>query len=404
MMDNKETEGIQQKSGKKNIFFMGLTSFFMDVSSEMIFPVLPLFLANVLGINMAVIGIIEGIAEGTGSILKTFSGWLSDKIKKRKLLIGLGYSFSAITKPFLALVTAWPHVLLVRFLDRVGKGVRTSPRDALIAESSEASQRGKSFGIHRMMDTVGAIVGTIIAFWLLSKLPEAYRTIFSYSAIPAGLAVLTIIFFVKEKKKKEGEQKITPFKLSFKLFDKNFKKFVIIASLFSLANFSYAFFILRAQDLGIAIAIIPLVYLVYNIVYAIFAIPAGKFSDKVGKKTILITGYIIFGLTCLGFAFATQSIYAWILFAFYGLFFALTEGVSRAYVSDLVSPEARGTALGIYHTSIGLMAIPASIIAGFLWNFISFKATFLFSCVVAILAATLLLSLKTYRVKETSGL
>lgn len=375
---------------KKNVFFMGLVSFFTDISSEMILPVLPLFLSNVLHVNMAVIGLIEGIASSVASILKTVSGWLSDKFRKRKIFIVLGYLLSTIVKPFLAIATLWQHVLAVRVLDRIGKGIRTSPRDALIAESSE-KRKGAAFGFHRMMDTSGAIVGTLVASYLLFKIANAYRTIFWLAVIPAIIAVFIAIFFVKEIRKKEIKE--AEFKFSFKSLDVNYKKFIFIATLFSLGNFSYAFFLLRAQELGIALALIPIVYLVYNISYGISAFPAGKWSDKVGKRKMLVIGYLIFALTCLGFAFTSAAIYAWFLFAFCGVYNAINNVVSRAYVADLVTADKRGTALGIFHTFTGLALFPASFIGGILWNSFSAKITFIYGAVLAFVASFLLWNL-----------
>ncbi len=375
---------------KKNVFFMGLVSFFTDVSSEMILPVLPLFLANVLHANMAIIGLIEGIAGSIASVLKTVSGWLSDKLKKRKIFVVLGYLLSTIVKPFLAIAIVWQHVLTVRVLDRIGKGIRTSPRDALIAESSE-EKKGTAFGFHRAMDTFGAVVGTLIASYLLFKIANAYRTIFWLAVIPAIIAVLIVIFFVKEIRKKEIKE--VPFKFSFKSLDGDYKKFVFIATLFSLGNFSYAFFLLRAQELGIKLAIIPIVYLVYNVSYGILAFPAGRWSDKIGKRKMLIIGYLIFALTCLGFAFTSIAFYAWFLFAFWGIYGAINNVVSRAYVADLVTAEKRGTALGIFHTFTGLALFPASFVGGILWNIFSSKIAFVYGAVLAIIASILLFTL-----------
>lgn len=379
------------KDTKKNVWYLGLVSFFTDVSSEMIFPILPLFLTTVLKANMAVIGAIEGIAESASSILKLFSGWLSDKLEKKKILIFSGYGLSTITKPVLALATSWWHVLFVRFFDRVGKGIRSAPRDALIASSVSKESRGKSFGIHRMMDTLGAVVGTIIASLLLAYFANNFRLIFWLSFIPGLIAILIIVFLVKEvKQEKKAEKRLT---LSLKQFKPEFKKFLFVIALFSMANFSYAFFILRARDIGLALALIPVVYLVYNIFYASFSIPAGKMSDKIGRINVLAVGFLLFGVSALGFAFIANPITIWILFALYGLFMAVTDGVSRAHVSDIVEEDKRGSALGVYHSLIGITVLPANLIGGFLWNSINVYAPFVYAAVVSIIAFILLMVL-----------
>ena len=378
------------KNPKKNVWYLGLVSFFTDVGSEMIFPILPIFLTSVLKANMAIVGLIEGIAESASALLKLASGWFSDKFGKKKLLVIGGYSLSTITKPLLAISTHWTHVLGVRFFDRVGKGIRTSPRDALIAASTVKKERGKSFGLHRAMDTSGAIVGTLIAFFILQKyLGDAFRLIFWLSFIPGLIAVLILVFGVKESKSKVEKK----YSFNFKNLNPNLKRFLFVILLFNLANFSYAFFILRAQDVGLLIALIPLVYLVYNLFYAFFAIPAGKLSDIIGRRDVLSTGFLLFGLTALGFAFVANTFTIWILFALYGLFMAITDGVSRAYVSDLTIKEERGTTLGAYHTIVGITVLPANFIGGILWYKINVFAPFVYAAVLSILAALLLVIL-----------
>lgn len=374
----------------RNVWYMGLASFFTDISSEMIFPILPLFLTTVLKANMAVIRLIEGIAESASALLKLISGWISDKFGKKKPLVITGYSFSAITKPLLALATHWTHVLAVRFLDRVGKGIRTAPRDALIAASVKKNERGKSFGLHRALDTSGAIIGTLIAFFILQKyLGDAFRLIFWLSFIPGLIAVLILIFAISDVK---GEVK-KKFAFDFKNLNPNLKRFLLIITIFNLANFSYAFFILRARDVGVAVALIPLIYLVYNLFYASFSIPAGKISDKFRRRNVLFIGLLLFSLATLGFAFTATSIMIWILFALYGLFMVVTDGVSRAYVSDLALEEKRGTALGAYHTIVGITVLPANLLGGILWQKINVQAPFIYAAALSSISAVLLLIL-----------
>ena len=376
-----------KKKIPKNVIWMSLASMFNDISSEMIFPILPLFLANVLKINTTFIGLIEGFAESTSSILKTFSGYVSDRLNKRKSIVALGYLLSTLTKPLLAISTLWQHVLAIRFLDRTGKGVREPPRDALIAASVNKNTRGKAFGFQRTFDTLGAVIGTMLAFAFLSLLFN-YRTIFWISFIPAAISVLIIVFFVKEIKTKVSNHIRMGFNL--KDYSKEFKIFIAISTLFALGNFSYAFFILKAQDF-VSVAFIPLIYLLYNIFYAAFALPAGNLSDRLGRRNIIAIGYLLFGVAALGFVLIENSLYAWMLFAIYGISIAFREAVSRAYVTDLVSEDKRGTALGIYYTFTGLAIFPASLVAGFLWNFGS-EIAFLYATILSIIATALLLA------------
>lgn len=374
----------------RNVLSLGWVSLFTDMSSQMIFPLIPLFLANVLGVGKEVIGLIEGTAESTASILKVLSGWISDRLGKRKALVFVGYTFSTLSKIIFGFSTIWQHVFMGRLLDRVGKGIRTSPRDALIADAIGRKGRGKYFGFHRMMDRLGAIVGTLLAFVFLAQFHNDFRKVFLVSVIPAAIAVLVIIFFVKEKKKINEGMRKSP-QLSLKLVDRRFKIFIIIAVLFALGNFSYAFLILRAQDLGIPAVIIPLVWLLYNITYAFSAVPAGVLSDRHGRRKVLAFGYALFGIVCLGFILAPSAAYAWVLFGLYGVFAAVFESVSRAFASDLATQKIRATALGVYHTSVGLAAFPASLMAGMLWRFRGSMATFSYGAVLAFVAALLLL-------------
>lgn len=375
----------------RNVIVLGIASLLTDASSEMIFPLLPLFLVNVLAAEKSIVGLIEGIAESTASILKVFSGWFSDKIGKRKPIIFSGYGISTFVKPFLALATSWFHVLAVRFADRVGKGIRTSPRDAMIADSTDEKVRGKAFGFHRSMDTLGAMIGPSIAFLLFPLF--GYRNIFLLATIPGVIAVFLILAFVKERERPIQKNNPQPIKFSFKSLSKEFKIFVILAALFALGNFSYAFIILRAQDVGITPELIPLLYLLFNTVYALFSIPAGILSDKIGRKPVIALGYTTFGVMCLGFAVATSSILAIVMFALYGIFNAITETVQRAFVSDLTIAELRATALGTFHAAVGMAALPASIVAGVLWQSFGATATFLYGATLAFLSTILLIIL-----------
>jgi len=285
----------------KNVTIAGLVSFFMDVSSEMIYPLVPLFLANVLGASKSTIGLIEGIAESTASLLKTFSGICSDRIGNRKWLMAIGYSISTLSRSIIALASVWQHVMASRFVDRFGKGIRTAPRDAIIAESADKAVLGRAFGFHRAMDTMGAVVGPALAFFLLGRFSNNYRIVFWLSMIPGFIAVLLIALFITEKKKAIVSHAERP-KLTAAHFDWRFKFFVIIATLFAVGNSSDVFLILRAEQKGIQTAMIPVVYLLFNLVHSLSSIPAGMASDKFGKKRVILLGFILFAALYYGFA------------------------------------------------------------------------------------------------------
>jgi len=382
----------------KNIFVLGLVSFFNDVASEMIYPIVPIFLTSVLGAPVAIVGLIEGIAESTASILKVISGWLSDKYRKRKPFVIAGYSLSAVSKIILSFAYSWPFVLFARFMDRFGKGTRTSARDALIAESSKTSARGRSFGFHRALDTLGAVVGPLIALLGINFLDNNYRLIFFLAFIPAGIGVLLLIFFVKEKKKEENV--LSALNFNWRSLDSSFKIFLLISFIFALGNSSDAFLILRAQNLGLSVTMVILVYVLFNSTYAIFSIPAGIISDKIGPKKVLLTGFLLFSAIYLFFGLTNVSFLLWLLFPFYGIYMALTEGVGKAYISNLVPEEKAGTAFGIYQTTIGLCTFFASFIAGLLWTYVGVSAPFVFGSVMAVVAALLFVVLPGCRRRQ----
>lgn len=372
-----------------NILVLGLTSLLTDVSSEMVFALLPFFMVYVLNIEIMFVGFVEGSAEAAASFLKTLSGWLSDKVGRRKPFAVLGYSMSALLRPLFSIATSPIHIFIIRVADRVGKGIRTPPRDALIADSVKEDVRGKAYGFHRSMDTLGAVIGPLIAFLLFPAL--WYRNIFLASLIPGLAAVILLTAFVKEKpwigmKDRRIQIESKPFSLGFKVF-------VAIATTFTLSNFSYAFFLLRAKDLGIAIGYVPLLYLLFNLVYATFAFPIGVMADRVGKKLMVSLGYLTFGLTCLGFAFASSPTQAVALFIAYGLSFATVDAVQRAMVPDLVTARQRGAAFGVLHAAIGLASLPSSFIAGALWQLYGASIPFITGAVVSITSAMLLLML-----------
>jgi len=374
---------------EKNIFFTGLVSFFMDVSTEMIYPLVPLFLASVLGVNKSVIGLIEGIAESTASLLKVFSGWLSDKIGNRKKLMIVGYAISTLSRPITATAGGWPQMLVARFVDRFGKGVRTAPRDAIIAESCDTSRLARSFSFHRSMDTMGAVVGPAIAMFVLGAFSNNYTLVFWLSMVPAIIAVLLIVFFITEKKKAAANTQAATPKLMLAALSWKAKFFICIAALFALGNSSDAFLILRAQQTGIATAVIPAVYLLFNLIYAGSAIPAGMIADRFGKKRLILLGLVLFAALYCGFAVASTPAAIWLLFGLYGVFMGLTEGIQKAYLATIIPPEIRATAFGLFATAVGLSALPASIIGGWLWDHVSPAATFYYGAITAAVSAML---------------
>jgi MFS family permease len=366
-------------------------SLFTDISTEMLVPALPLFLTTVLGAPMTVVGLIEGIAESTASVLRSFAGWLSDRAGRRKPLLVFGYSLSNITKPLLALTGSWEQVLLVRFVDRLGKGLRGAPRDALIADSVAPEQRGLAFGFHRSLDTVGAALGPLVAFAVLATRPEDYRAVFWIATIPGALAILIAGFFVRDLPR-FPQARLLP-RVTIRGLGRPFAIFTAIITLFALGNSSDAFLILRAKNLGMPTATIPLAYFGFNVVYASLSTPAGALSDRWGRRRVLIVGYVVFALVYLGFAVASGPSgrwTAWLLFLVYGTYYALTEGIQRAFIVDLVRPESLATALGVFASATGLALLPASLVAGLLWDRVGPSAPFFYGGVMAASAALLL--------------
>jgi MFS family permease len=371
----------------RNVFILGLVSLFTDLSSQMVFPLIPLFMITVLGTGAYAVGIVEGAAETTASLLKVVSGYWSDKIKRRKPFILIGYSLSAITKPLFAFASIWSFVLFVRVVERIGKGLRTAPRDAIVAESSDVSVRGKAYGFHRAMDGIGSIFGAVLAFLLLPIL--GYRNVFMFAFVPAVIAVFVILFIKEGKIPAKEETKEMSIKIGFKELPTNLKLFIIVSSIFALGHFGYAFLLLRAVDIGLADHTAILLYILFYIVYTVCTIPFGILSDKIGRKPVLRAGYVLFGITSLGLIF-TSSIYSiLLLFVIYGIFYAMIDGVGRAFVVDLAPDHLKATTLGTFHTSIGLVALPGGYIAGLLWDKISPETTFIYGLVLAIISLVL---------------
>jgi len=392
------------------VWVVTATSFLTDISSEMLVYLLPLFLANVLGVRTAVIGLIEGIAETTASLVKVFSGWLSDRLGKRKWLTVTGYGLSTVAKPFLYLATSWGWVLGVRFADRVGKGIRTAPRDAMVADSIDQHHRGLAFGLHRAGDTAGAFLGLLIALgvvWLtqgggLSLSRETFRTLVLISIIPAVLAVLVLAVGARDLARPAGSGatagKAAPPRLSLRSLSGPFRRFLVVVVFFTLGNSSDAFLVLRAQERGLSVVGVLGMLVTFNLVYAIIAAPAGALSDRIDRRRLIAGGWLLYALLYLGFALAGEIWQVWALFAVYGAYYGLTEGTAKALVADLVPAEQRGTAYGVFNAAIGLAALPASVIAGLLWqgfggwNGFGPSAPFFFGAGMALVAAVLLLT------------
>lgn len=367
-----------------NIILLGITSLLTDISTEMVYPLLPIFLTTKLGATPLIVGTIEGIAESLASLLKVFSGYFSDRVKRRKPFAIGGYSASTLGKILLYTASSWPVVLAGRVVDRFGKGIRTAPRDALIAESSSEETRGRAFGLHRTMDTLGATIGVLLAYYFISREHVDFRQIFLYSLMPAVMGVMAL-FFVREK----GGAKISKERpsLNWNALDRRLKSFLVLMFIFTLGNSSNQFLLLRAKDVGFDAKTILLLYLTYNLVYNAASYPAGAISDRIGRKALIVAGYVVYGLVYLGFALASTPASIWVLFAAYGLYMAFTEGVEKAFISDIAPENVRGTMIGLHATLVGIGLLPASLIAGALWNAFGAPAPFYFGGFMGILAA-----------------
>ncbi len=375
-----------------NIILLGVVSFLTDVSSEMILPILPFFIIALGGAGLAV-GLIGGLEGSISSILKVFSGYFSDKLGKRKALVSTGYFTSSVSKLLLSFSTTVSHVYILRSSDRVGKGVRSAPRDALIADYSVQKSRGRAFGLHRAMDSAGAILGSLLALVLFWFLDLRFELIIIIGAVIAFSAFIPLVF-VKEIRR---EPKLVSLEIGLKRLPRSLRLFILVAAVFALGNFTYMFFILRAQSFfegraGVYVSIA--LYVWFNIIYTAFSVPAGVLSDKFGRRGVLITGYFLFGMTCLGFIVSNSLTWLILFFALYGITNAIVEGTQRAFAADLAPEDLRGTGLGTFHTAIGLTALPGGIIAGLLWNSISPEIMFLYGAILGLIAAGLLATVK----------
>jgi MFS family permease len=393
------SEKNNESTGVRNVFFLGMVSLFTDLSSEMIYPLVPEFLAS-MGASKAVIGVIEGVAESTASIFRTVFGRLSDKVGKRKLFIFLGYGLSSVSKPFLYLARSWPPVMAVRFADRFGKAARTPARDALISTSVPANRKGMAFGFHRAMDRLGAVGGPLLALLVLhlfSGNDNRIRLVFLFAFIPAILA-LVFVPFARETKQKLAEQGE---KRASGLRRPGFVIFVVASIVFTLGNASNAFLILKAREAGLTVAMIPVIWVVYNIFCTVSSPIFGSLSDRIGRVPVVIASFIYYAIVYLLFGFSTALWQVWILFGAYGIYYGLSDGILRAYIADLVEPESRGTAYGIFNTGIGLALLPASILFGAVWDSLGSRwAFFLAAGLSALGFAIFLVSLAVERTRN----
>jgi MFS family permease len=386
------------KAMSGNVLAMGLVSFLTDFSTEMIYPLLPRFLTVYLHASLAFAGAMEGIAESVASVLKLFSGALADLMGVRKPLALAGYSLSSLAKPLVALATSPWQVLAVRVSDRIGKGIRTTPRDALIADSVTVDERGKAFGLQRTMDHAGAVAGPLVGAALLAFLASrghlstghAYRIVFGLACVPALLCIVVLAAWVREIKPTAGGN--ARIQLSLRGFDRVFLAYLAIVCVFTLGNSSDFFILLRASGLGLTAAQVPLAWVLLHVVKMTTSIPGGMLSDQLGRRKVIIAGWTVYALVYAGFAFGRTPLHAWVLFAVYGIYFGFTEGVEKAFVADLVRPDLRGTAYGAYNFAIGIGALPASALMGLLWTKYGVVPAFGFGAAMAFLAAVLLLA------------
>lgn len=375
---------LKNRKLSTNVITLGMVSFFNDLASEMVYPIVPIFLTTVLGAPVALVGLIEGIAESTASLLKVFSGWLSDKVQKRKIFAVYGYSLSTISKLIIGVALSWPIVLLGRFIDRFGKGIRTSARDALIAESATKENVGRAFGFHRALDTAGAVFGPLAAILLINHFgSNDLRPIFYIALIPGVIGVILLLIFVKEK---AATSKNNPPQFKIANLTPGYKTFLVVSAIFALGNSSDAFLILRAQSLGLSTTFTVLAYVVFNLVYSILSYTAGSLSDKIGPRKLLVSGFFLFALIYLLFGINQSTTWVWFLFALYGVYMAISEGISKVYITQTASPEVIATSFGAYQTIIGVCTFFSSLIAGLLWTNVNPSAPFIFGAILAIIA------------------
>lgn len=374
----------------RNIVILGLISCFADISSEMVYPIVPLYLTAALGATPALVGLIEGVAESLASLLKVFSGYVSDRFRKKKALAFSGYATGVIYKLALLLSSTWAGVLTARVIDRFGKGIRTAPRDVMVAESADGQNIGRAFGIHKMLDMFGSAIGILLAYLILTKRGTGgYHTVFVWSILPVVIA-LALFFFLKEKKEARLTSNRERFWQNIRRLDRRLLLFLMVIFVFTLGNSSNSFLLLRARDSGYSDTQAILLYFLYNLTASVLALPFGKLSDKIGRKKLLVAGYAVFSAVYLGFAFLSRAGSYVVLFILYGVYTAMTAGVERALVTEVSPKNLKGTMLGLHATLSGIALLPASAIAGLLWTRFGASAPFVYGGVMAALAAMIL--------------
>ena len=375
-----------------NVILLGLVSFFSDISAEMVYPIIPLYLTSAFGATPALIGLIEGIAESLASLLKVFSGYITDKWGKKKPIAFVGYATGLVYKIALIFAGSWGGILGARVIDRVGKGIRTAPRDVMVCDSADGNNLGKAFGVHKALDMAGSAVGIFLSYLLLQNAANtaAYKELFSISIIPAILGLLMFLF-IKEKRTHVAMNKREPFWQNIKKLDGQLKLYLFVALLFTLGNSSNAFLLLRAKSVGFADNQVILLYLVFNVIASILSIPLGRLSDRVGRKKLLVSGYIVFSIVYLGFALASSQVTILLSFILYGFYSAMITGVERAYIAEISPKDLKGTMLGLHSTIVGIALLPASLIAGLLWDGFGVSSPFLFGSAMSLIAALILL-------------
>jgi MFS family permease len=386
----------------RNVIAIGLVSLLNDSSSEIIYPLLPLFLSATLGASAGAIGVIEGAAESISSLLKLFAGYLSDRAGKRKALVVFGYALANFVRPLLAFAGNWYQVLGIRLTDRAGKGIRTAPRDAMIADTVTIQQRGLAFGFQRAMDHTGAVIGPLIGFLVLQRFaankisptPGDFTRIFLAASVPALAAVLVAVFFMRESPHKTADYSFgSPPRLSIRGFESNFKRFLFILALFTLSNSSDAFLLLRARTAGVSTAMVLLLWAAFHVSKVVSSIYGGDLSDRLGRRRLIVCGWTLYAAVYAGFAFVRTEASVWVLFLIYGIYFGLSEGAEKALVADLVRPEQRGTAYGLYNLAFGITVLPASVLMGVVWDWRGPTVAFLMSATLGLTAAGLMLAL-----------
>ncbi len=407
-LSTKSTGWRRYVSMPRNVVALSVVSLLNDTSSEIIYPLLPAFLALALGASPFAIGLIEGFAESVASLLKLFSGYLSDRFGTRKLPVFFGYSLAAIMRPFLAFVTSWPQVLVVRMTDRIGKGIRGAPRDALIADSVHPSERGFAFGFNRAADHLGAVFGPVAAFVLLmifavdtqNPTLREYQQVFLFASVPVVIGLFVIGFFVSETAKTADTPR-APLKLSLAGFDGNFKRYLVVVAVFTLSNSTDAFLLLRATEAGISPAVLPLLWMTLHFSKVVFSLVGGGLSDRFGRKQLIIAGWLVYAVVYAGFSFVSAPWQCWALFIVYGAYFGMTEGVEKAFVADMVPADKRGTAYGLYNLAFGITVFPASLLFGLLWSEFGVAAAFLTSAGVSIIAIFMLMTIRSDNAEPT---